>query len=203
MGSFNVLEAAAWNRVGRVIFMSSESVLGFAFSGGKIRPEYFPVDEHHPLRPLDPYGVSKMCGESMCEAFARRGTLTTLCLRPPWIWVPEESEIRKYRDLLERPEAWPQTLWAYVHVADVAEAVASALVREFAPGSSHTCFLSARENWTGQDWRELARRYYPGTRILEPERAGPYSLLSHQQASTLLGFQPRYSLHDLPGLEHS
>jgi UDP-glucose 4-epimerase len=201
MGTFNVLEASASNGVGRLVFMSSESVLGFAFSSGAVKPEYLPIDEGHPLRPIDPYGLSKGVGESLCAAYSRRSSMTTICLRPPWIWVPEEAEVRIYRELLRHPEAWPQTLWAYVHVWDVAEAVASAVGRPLPAGLCGTCFLGAAENWTGRESRELAREFYPRARLAEPARTGPYSLLSLERARELIAYQPTYSLRDLPGLE--
>lgn len=200
VGTFNVLEASASNNVRRVVFMSSESVLGFAFSGGTVEPEYLPVDEEHPLRPIDAYGLSKSAGESLCAAYARRQALETVCLRPSWIWVPEEAELRRYRELLAHPEAWRQTLWAYVHVLDVAEAVAAALDCPLDSGHG-TCFVGATENWTGRDTRDLAREFFPRVRVLDPARMGPYSLVSLRGAERLLGYRPRYSLHDLPGFE--
>lgn len=200
VGTFNVLEASAENKVRRVVFMSSESVLGFAFSGGAVEPEYLPVDEDHPMRPVDAYGLSKSAGESLCAAYARRGALETLCLRPSWIWVPEAAELRRYRELLDHPGEWRQTLWAYVHVLDLAEAVASALECPITPGHA-TCFVGAAENWTGRDSRDLAREFFPRARLLDPGRPGPYSLVSLRGAERLLGYRPRYSLYDLPGLE--
>ena len=203
MGTFNVLEASALSGVQRVVFMSSESVLGFAFSNGAVEPEYLPVDERHPLRPVDPYGLSKSVGESLCAAYASRGTLTTVCLRPPWIWVPEEGELQRYRELLGHADSWPQTLWAYVHVLDVAEAVANALTGRFPSGFHGTCFLGAAQNWTGRESRELAQKFFPRARLVDPSRSGPYSLLSLQAAEDLIGFRPRYTFHDLPGLKGS
>ena len=201
VGTFNVLEASAANNVRRVVFMSSESVLGFAFSGGAVEPEYLPVDEDHPLRPVDAYGLSKSAGESLCAAYARRGALETVCLRPSWIWVPEEAELRRYRELIFHPEAWRQTLWAYVHVLDLAEAVVGALQSPLDSGHA-TCFVGAAENWTGRDSRDLAREFFPRARILDAARSGPYSLVSLRGAERLLGYRPRYSMHDLPGFEH-
>jgi nucleoside-diphosphate-sugar epimerase len=196
VGTFNVLEASASNGVGRVVFMSSESALGFAFSNGKVTPEYLPVDELHVLRPVDPYALSKSAGESLCESYSRRGAMTTICLRPPWIWVPEEGELRRYRELVNQFALWPQTLWAYVHVLDVAEAVAAAVSKPI-PSHHDVCFICAAENWTGKDSRELIQRFFPLARLVDPERAGPYSLISWKQAEKLLGYRPRYSLRDI------
>ena len=48
-GTFNVLEAAAKNDVGKVAIASSDSALGFVFSTHSFAPNYFPIDEGHPL----------------------------------------------------------------------------------------------------------------------------------------------------------
>jgi UDP-glucose 4-epimerase len=42
----------------KVIFASTRQIYG--------KPEYLPVDEKHPLRPVDVNGINKMAGESYC-----------------------------------------------------------------------------------------------------------------------------------------
>ena len=56
-GTFNVLETTAKSHVNKVTIASSDSALGFVFSTNKFSPEYFPIDEKHPLQPQDPYGL--------------------------------------------------------------------------------------------------------------------------------------------------
>jgi UDP-glucose 4-epimerase len=43
-GTRNVAAAAVETGVARVVFISSESVLGFVFSGGGVRPHFLPID---------------------------------------------------------------------------------------------------------------------------------------------------------------
>ena len=121
-GTFNVLEAAAVNKVAKVVVTSSESTLGFAFMSNRMVPEYFPIDELHPLRPQDPYGLSKVVAEEMCRSYSARYGMRTVCLREPWIWVPEPAAIEFYKDLIHNYRQWHKNLWAYVHVYDVATA---------------------------------------------------------------------------------
>ncbi len=97
--TYNLLEACAASGIARVIFISSESVLGFAFSTTRMWPEFLPLDERHRLRPQDPYGLSKVSCEQICHGFSRRTGMQTLCLRPPWVWVPEPQEVAFYKQL--------------------------------------------------------------------------------------------------------
>lgn len=56
IGAINLFECARKHGVKKIIFAST---------GGAIYGEqdYFPADEEHPLRPLSPYGITKLCTE--------------------------------------------------------------------------------------------------------------------------------------------
>ena len=56
----NCLEAAVKVGARKFVYASSEAVLGFAYRTRDLKPDYFPIDEEHPLRPQDSYGMSKM-----------------------------------------------------------------------------------------------------------------------------------------------
>ncbi len=82
-------------------------------------PDYLPVDETHPLRPRDAYGLGKEMIERMARLFARRGGFTCVCLRPTLIVRPERwarnpaasaYDSRRARDLLgwEAADDWSQ-----------------------------------------------------------------------------------------------
>ena len=71
-GTWNVLEQAERAGAKRVIVTSSDSVVGYTvFQGRMLPPDYLPVDSDHPLRPTDPYALSKLLCERMAESFAR------------------------------------------------------------------------------------------------------------------------------------
>lgn len=198
MGTFNVLEAAAAAGVGKFVFMSSESTLGFAFSTRRMWPLYVPVDEHHVLRPQDPYGMSKVACELLCAGFSRRTGIQTICLRAPWIWCPVDTEIERYSQLVRDYAKWQKNLWAWIHVYDVAQAIAKAL--EVDPGITHeVMFISAEHNWTGRDSRELMREFYPETGNIPDSFHGPQSLISFAKAGRILGFHPNKRTSDILG----
>ncbi len=184
-GTLELGRACVAGGVRRVIFISSESVLGFVFSGGDVRPRYFPVDEGHPLLPSDPYGKSKLLAETFLEKEVAP-TLPVLILRPPWIWAPEEYG--RCRELLTSPAEWKDGLWAYVHVDDVVEAVARGLQADL-PGGCHAAFLAAPDNGTVYPTRELVGRFFPLIGV--PEDVPEFgSLISSDFLESLIGFRP-------------
>lgn len=196
-GTFNVLEACQQLGIKRLVCISSESVLGFAFQHVRQWPLYLPIDEDHPLRPQDAYGLSKLTAELLCAGFSRRGVIQTVCLRPPWIWVPCDAEVARYRELISNYQEWPQTLWAFIHVQDLIQAIRQALGVDLA--ERHGCFyVNAARNWTGADSRDLARRFFPETRVMADDWQGSASFISNASASQHLGFRPQFGVDDLP-----
>ncbi len=189
LGTFHLLEAAAENGIRKFIFISSESTLGFAFATTRMWPEYVPIDEQHPLRPQDPYGLSKVAGELLCAGYARKTGMQTLCLRPPWIWVPEEKTF--YRQLIADYPQWYKNLWAFIDVRDVAQAIQLTLEAGNLPVHD-VYFICAAENWAGEESRALLQRFYPETTMIAEHFQGTQSLLSTAKARQAFGFIPRY-----------
>lgn len=195
-GTFNLLEVCAAASVPRFIYMSSESTLGFAFSRRRMWPLYLPIDELHPTRPQDPYGLSKLASELLCAGYSRGTGMETLCLRAPWIWVPEPTEIELYRQLVREWQRWWKNLWAFVHVVDVAEAIAALL--EYRQATPHDIFfIAADENWTGKHSRDLAAEFYPETQDIRDGFSGPASFISTRKARESFGFVPKHGVGDI------
>lgn len=67
LGTINLLRAAVSSGVQRFVFTSSVAIYG--------EPQYLPVDEKHPQRPLSPYGVSKKAVQSYLSYFQKGGEL--------------------------------------------------------------------------------------------------------------------------------
>jgi UDP-glucose 4-epimerase len=196
LATFNVLEACAANGIRRLIFISSESVLGFAFSTIRMWPEYLQIDENHPQRPQDPYGLSKVTCEALCLGFSRRTGMQTICLRPPWIWVPESNEIKLYRQLRSEYPKWSKNLWAYIHVYDVARAVRQC-VESSGLHAHDVFFVCAPETWTDIESRSLAAEYFPETKTILPSLSGNFSFISAEKARKSFGFSAQYSWRDI------
>jgi len=195
-GTFNVLEAAARNTIGKVILTSSESTLGFAFMTQPMVPEYFPIDENHSLRPQDPYGLSKVVAEEICRSYSARYGMRTVCLREPWIWVPEPEPIEFYKGLVKEYSQWQKNLWTYVHVYDVAQAHRLAAEIDL-PVLHEAMFITGPKNWPERPAAELIGEFYPEVTRVAASMSEPAPLIGHEKASLLLGYAPRYTWHDL------
>jgi nucleoside-diphosphate-sugar epimerase len=196
VGTFNALEACWRNGIRRFILISSESTLGFAFSTNRLWPLYVPIDEHHPLRPEDPYGTSKLACEMLCQSYTRKGGIQTICLRPPWVWVPERAEQTRYRLLIQEYSNWHKNLWAFIDVRDLVSAV-RLCVDSLSLPEHDAYFVCADENWTGRESRSLIAEYFPETKHIAEEFGGAMSLLSNLKAKRAFGFQPRFKATDV------
>ena len=72
-GTYNVLKAAAYAGVRRLVFASSREVYG--------EPETIPVSESAPLNAKNPYGASKIAGEAYCRVWQTTAGLECQVLR--------------------------------------------------------------------------------------------------------------------------
>jgi UDP-glucose 4-epimerase len=61
MGTINLLEACRKYGVQKVVYASSAAVYG--------NPQYLPIDENHPVKPLSGYGISKHTVEHYLEVY--------------------------------------------------------------------------------------------------------------------------------------
>ncbi|HSM85257.1 MAG TPA: NAD-dependent epimerase/dehydratase family protein [Candidatus Limnocylindrales bacterium] len=73
LGTLNVLEAARFHGVRKVVASSSAGIFG--------ELKTMPIREDHPVEPDTPYGASKLAGEKMCLAYARLYDMECVCLR--------------------------------------------------------------------------------------------------------------------------
>lgn len=98
-GAFHLYEAARRNHVGRVVFASSNHVIGFHKQGDVI-------DANCARRPDSYYGLSKSFGEDLSRFYFDRYGIETACLRIGSSF-PEAKDRRmlvtwlSYRDLTE------------------------------------------------------------------------------------------------------
>ena len=188
-GTFNVLEAAAKNNVRKAAIAGSDSALGFVFSTHKFPPEYFPIDEEHPLKPQDPYGLSKLIGEELCKRVTRRYGVNTICLRFCWVWFPDTYAHRA--SIVENPMSVKQ-MWGYVDVRDVSQACRLAMESENIQCES--IFITAEDTFSEEASIELIGKNYPSVRrisndyLIEKNK----SLFDISKARKLLGYAPQY-----------
>ena len=199
MATYNVLEAAAGLGIQRVIVASSISALGTAYAplypGRRIPIHYFPLDEEHPLSPIDAYGLSKQVDELSCISFSGRTGMTTVALRYAWVTLPSD-----YPGVAARagdPHGSVTGLWAYTDVRDVAQAIGRILV---APLSGFNAFyLTADDTMNTRPTLDLIREHYPEVTNIAPTLSGNMSVVSNTKAERLLGYKPRYHWRQYAG----
>ncbi|MDT7850712.1 UDP-glucose 4-epimerase GalE [Methylophilus sp. VKM B-3414] len=71
--TLNLLDAMREFEVNKFIFSSTAAVFG--------EPDYVPIDEAHPNRPLNPYGRSKLMIEQVLADYDKAFDLRSVCLR--------------------------------------------------------------------------------------------------------------------------
>jgi len=86
LGTLNLLEAAREGGVGQVVFSST----GGAIYGEQ---ESFPAVEEHPVRPVSPYGVSKLSCEAYLYFFHQAYDLNVTCLRYGNVYGPRQNPL--------------------------------------------------------------------------------------------------------------
>ena len=85
-GTFNLFQACADLGIRRIVSASSAQVYGFAAAP----PEYVPVDEEHPCRPVNCYALSKVAGEQAAAYFTANYGLEILSFRIMGVRRPDE-----------------------------------------------------------------------------------------------------------------
>jgi UDP-glucose 4-epimerase len=86
LGSLNLLESCRRNGVKKFIYAST----GGACYG---EPQYLPVDEEHPVNPLDPYGASKHHVEHYVHLYWLNYKMPYTILRYPNVYGPRQDPL--------------------------------------------------------------------------------------------------------------
>jgi len=200
LGTQRVVEAASMGRPTHLIMASSDSVGGMVFSGGRIPPAYVPIDENHPTRPPDAYGLSKLLGEEICRRYTRQSGLVTVCLRYCWVfWQDHYPHVREWQ--AGDPRTFRPQMWGYIDARDIGRASVAVLKSDL---SGHeTLVLSARRNFLGRPTLDLVRECYgPEVVVRKPERfqeLSDASAFDYSRASELLGWEPIHDWEDEVG----
>jgi nucleoside-diphosphate-sugar epimerase len=188
LSTYNVFSACRRLGVKKIVWASSETILGLPFTTA---PDYAPLDENHPRRPEWSYSLSKLMGETMAEEFARWDrTVSISSLRFSNVFDP--SEYGQIPKIQANPEPRRLNLWSYVDARDCGEACRLA-VENGKPG--HEAYIiAAADILVDQDSAELMKTHFPTTELRDLE--GNQALLSSAKAGRLLGYQPRHSWRD-------
>jgi nucleoside-diphosphate-sugar epimerase len=188
-----VFAAAVERGIGRVVWASSETVLGLPFAPAT-PPAFAPIDESITPRPESSYALAKLVGEAMAEQFARRSGIPFVGLRISNIMEPPDyAAFPGYRaDAGLR--MW--NLWGYVDVRDVAGAVRAALGAEV--HGAEVCIVAAADTVMERPSADLMAATFPDVPLRRPLQ-GRATLLSVERAGQVLGWRPEHSWLDAAG----
>jgi UDP-glucose 4-epimerase len=191
--TFNTLEAAVRFGVPRFVNVSSETVPGFFFPERGWLPEYAPIDEDHPIRPQDPYALTKHFGEQLMDAAIRRSDIRCISIRPSWVqW--EGNYERNLGPHLRDPDEPSAAFWTYIDAYDLADALRLAAESDL-PGHE-VMYIASPDNSANRPLAEMIRRHYGDAvplRELDREDASGTSIA---RARRLLGYAPSRSWRD-------
>jgi nucleoside-diphosphate-sugar epimerase len=195
VGVFNVHEAARIQGVRRVVHWSSVAALGWSGLNDGFMPDYLPIDEDHPLRATDAYGLSKAAGEDIAHSFTAKHGIETLALRHVYTVTPRMG-FDLWRTGGKRHRRWIH--YAYVDVRDAAVAARLA-VEVDAPG--HTAlYVTADDSCAPAPLSDLLAELRPGIAAKAAMLTGTRSAISNARAKALLGWTPHHTWRTPPPL---
>lgn len=211
-GSLSLLEAARRGGCRSVIFSSTAATYG--------NPEYSPIDEKHPLSPINPYGRSKLFTEQILADYDRAHGIKYAALRyfnaagadsggetgerhsPETHLIPLIIEAAMGKRECVRifgtdyPTADGTAIRDYIHVTDLASAHIKAMNRLLAGGGSMSLNLGTGTGHSVLEVIDSVRRVSGKSfaAIPEPRRAGdPPSLVADPaQARKTLDWECAY-----------
>ncbi|WP_019181763.1 NAD-dependent epimerase/dehydratase family protein [Microbacterium yannicii] len=187
--TFNVFWAAARLGIRRIVYASSETVLGLPFD---VPPPYIPVDEEYPPRPESVYSLVKTLEERMAVELVRwNPELSITGLRFSNVMVPEDYPEFPTFDADARQRKW--NLWGYIDARDGAQAIQRAL--EVAPPGFETYIIAAADTVMSRPNAELVAEVFPDVPA-NGELGDHDTLLSIDKARRLLGYAPQHSWRD-------
>lgn len=199
-GFLNLAEAGRKNGLKKILFAST----GGAIYG---EPDYAPQDEDHPVRPLSPYGITKLCTEKYLYFYQQQYGIDYVALRYANVYGPRQNphgEAGVVAIFTQRMLKGEQPIINgdgmqtrdYVFVGDVVQANLAALKYDgsgvFNVGTGvetnvNELFLTIRE-LTGADIPEEHGEAKPG----EQQR----SVLGYAHSEEELGWSPRVNVSE-------
>ena len=205
LSTYNVFSAAAQLGLERVVWASSETVLGLPFGrrharnlldpaavpGHHPEPDYVPIDEEHPLRPHSSYSLSKVLGEEMARQFARWTHIPFIGLR--FSAIREPAEYDSFPDVWADPHLGEWNVWGYVDARDVGQACRIALTADLK--GAEAFIIAAGDTAMDRPNSELLAECFPSVE-LRPGTGDFETLLSIDKARRVLGYAPEYSWRD-------
>ncbi|SDX91988.1 Nucleoside-diphosphate-sugar epimerase [Modestobacter sp. DSM 44400] len=190
--SYNVHSAALRAGVRKIVWASSETVLGLPFDEP---PPYVPVDEEYAPRPTTTYSLVKTLEEELARQLCRwHPDLSMTGLRFSNVMYPEDYAAFPSFDADPSLRRW--NLWGYMDARDGAQAVRRALEHDV-PGADVFIVANA-DTVMSRPNEELLAAEFAGVPLARPIGSHE-TLLSIDKARRVLGYEPTHSWRDETG----
>ena len=193
MGTYHVFANAVENNVPLVIYASSLSIYGFAWSTGT-SPDYVPVDEKHPLYHFESYALSKEVNERSADMWANRSETAFVGLRIPHthtnLVFTELAQKMRERDkaILEQGA---KIFWAYLDLRDAVQGILT-VIDKGAQGSK-TYNFAAPDTYAPKPTREMMAEFHPTSKIAS-SLSGYDSIIDCSEWHADFGYEPQHLL---------
>jgi nucleoside-diphosphate-sugar epimerase len=189
LSTFNVFQAAKRLGITRIVYASSETVLGLPFD---VPPPYIPVDEEYAARPESTYSLVKHLEEQLAIELVRwHPELSITALRFSNVMDPVDYAVFPSFDADATARKW--NLWGYIDGRDGAQAVSRALAVA-GPGFDRF-IIAAADTVMSRPNAELVAEVFPDVPV-RGDLGVNDTLLSIEKARRLLGYEPRHSWRD-------
>ena len=183
--TYNLFKACADLGVKRVVSASTNQIYGLAGAP----PVYVPVDEAHPLRPINSYALSKIAGEQAADFFVQNHGMTILSFRFMGVRPPHQiaGEIEQMQT---DPASGARLLWTRTDARDAAMACRLAVeAKSVEPGPYN---ITGSQIVLHEPTAELVERYFGDRTEVRRRLKGNDSPLSCAKAKRAFDYAPRY-----------
>jgi nucleoside-diphosphate-sugar epimerase len=193
IGTYHVFASAVKEKVPLVVYASSLSIYGLAWSTGT-SPDYVPVDEKHPLHHYESYALSKEVNERSADMWANRSETAFVGLRFPHthteaLFAEMAQKMRAGdKEILEQGA---KIFWAYLDLRDAVQGIIT-VINKGAKGSK-TYNFAAPDTYAHKPTREMMAEFHPTSKIASTI-SGYDSIIDCSQWLSDFGYEPRYLL---------
>lgn len=186
LSTYNVFQAARRAGIKRLVYASSETVLGLPFD---VDPPYIPVNEEYPARPESTYSLVKHLEEQMARELVRWDPeLSIIALRFSNVMDVQDYAAFPSFDTDAMARKW--NLWGYIDGRDGAQAVARAL--ENGRAGFEAFIIANADTVMRRSSADLAAEVFPKVEVRK--KLGEHeTMLSIDKATRLLGYVPEHS----------
>ena len=186
--TYHVFSAVRAAGIKRVVWASSETVLGLPMSPDS-PPPYLPVDEEYHPRPQSSYSLAKTLEEEMALQFCRWDpSLTMVGLR--FSNVMDVADYAAFPSYDADPSLRQWNAWGYIDARDGAQAVRLALQADLV--GREIFIIANADTVMRRTSSSLAAQVFPEVEVRR-ELGDHETLLSIDKARRVLGFEPEFS----------